>query len=111
MSRRSRHPDRGSATIWLLAVGFVVVSIGIAAALVGVARTNRHRAQAAADLGALAGAPYAITGAGTACARAGDIVTANGARLLDCRVDGLYLVVTAGVGPARAAARAGPVSG
>src|SRR5206468_1321308 len=52
-----------------------------------------------------------VTVAGTACARAGDIVAANGARLLDCRVDGLDLVVSAGVGPARAAARAGPVPG
>ena len=104
-------PDRGSASIWLLAVGFVVVSVGTAAALVGVARTDRHRAQAAADLGALAGARYAIAGTGTACARAGEIVSANGARLLDCRLEGLDLVVTAGLGPARAAARAGPVSG
>jgi secretion/DNA translocation related TadE-like protein len=101
--------DRGSASIWLLAVGFVVVAVGLGAALVGVALTDRHRAQVAADLGALAGARYAVDGAGTACERAGRIVAANRARLVECRLDGLDLVITAQVGPARAAARAGPV--
>jgi secretion/DNA translocation related TadE-like protein len=101
--------DRGSASIWLLAVGFVVVAVGIGAALVGVALTDRHRARVAADLGALAGARYAVDGTGPACERAGRIVAANGGWLVECRLDGLDLVVTAQVGPARAAARAGPV--
>jgi secretion/DNA translocation related TadE-like protein len=77
--------------------------------LVGVAVTDRHRAQVAADLGALAGARYAVDGAGTVCGHAGEIVAANGGRLVKCRLDGLDLVVTAQVGPARATARAGPV--
>jgi secretion/DNA translocation related TadE-like protein len=102
--------DRGSASIWLLAVGFVVVSLGIGVALVGTAATHRHRAQVAADLGALAGARWAVLGAGTACDRAGRIVAANGGRLVACRLDGLDLVVTAGVGPALAVARAGPAA-
>jgi secretion/DNA translocation related TadE-like protein len=101
--------DRGSASVWLLAVGFVIVAVGIGAALVGAAVTDRHRAQVAADLGALAGARYAVDGAGAACGHAGDPVVANGGRLVDCRLDGLDLLVTAQVGPARAAARAGPV--
>jgi secretion/DNA translocation related TadE-like protein len=101
--------DRGSASIWLLAVGFVVVAVGIGAALVGVALTDRHRARVAADLGALAGARWAVDGADTACERAGGIVAANGARLVACRLDGLDIEVTAQVGPARASARAGPV--
>jgi len=103
------EPDRGSASIWLLAIGFVVVSVGIGAALVGSALTDRHRAQVAADLGALAGARYATDGAGVACDRAGRIVAANGGRLVDCRLDGFDLIVSADVGLARARARAGPV--
>src|SRR5439155_20249242 len=103
-------PDRGSASIWLLAAGFVVVSLGMGVALVGAAATDRHQAQVAADLGALAGARYAVLGAGTACDRAGRIVAANGGRLVACRLDGLDVAVPAGVRPALASARAGPVA-
>jgi secretion/DNA translocation related TadE-like protein len=101
--------DRGSASVWLLAVGLVVVSVGLGAVEVGVALTDRHRAQVAADLGALAGARYAKDGASTACARAEEVVGANGAKLVACQLDGLDLMVTTQVGPARATARAGPV--
>jgi secretion/DNA translocation related TadE-like protein len=114
--RRSRPAarDRGSASIWLLCVGCVVVAFGLAGALAAAAATGRHRAQAAADLGALAGAPYAVNGSSVACTRAAAIVEANGARLADCRVEGVDLIVVAelsvaGVGTARGAARAGPV--
>jgi secretion/DNA translocation related TadE-like protein len=103
--------DRGSASIWLLAVGLVVVAVGLGAVEVGVALTNRHRAQVAADLGALAGARYAVDGASVACARAGEVVIANGATLVACELDGFDLTVGAQVGPARATARAGPLLG
>jgi secretion/DNA translocation related TadE-like protein len=106
--------DRGSASVWLLCAGLVVLSFGLTGALAAAAATGRHRAQAAADLGALAGARYAVDGEPTACARAAAIVAANGARVAGCRLDGLDLVVTAevpvaGVGTARGVARAGPV--
>ncbi|TML25620.1 MAG: hypothetical protein E6G35_11950, partial [Actinobacteria bacterium] len=101
--------DRGSASVWLLATGFVVVSVALGAVEVGVALGNRHQAQVAADLGALAGARYAVDGAGTACARAGEIVAANHARLVDCQLDDLDLTVSTQVGPAWARARAGPL--
>ncbi|MGH3680628.1 MAG: Rv3654c family TadE-like protein, partial [Natronosporangium sp.] len=77
-----------------------------------------HRAQSAADLAALAGAARAVAGQTAACARAGEIVAANGARLSHCRLDGLDLTVTVEVAPpagaglhrtALATARAGPV--
>src|SRR2546430_14504801 len=101
--------DRGSASIWLLAVGFVVVSVGLGAALVGVALTDRHRARVAADLGALAGTRYAVDGAGTACEHAGRIVARNGARLGVCLFAGLFRLGSPSVRPARggAADRAG----
>ena len=79
---------------------------------------DRHQAQVAADFAALAGAAYAINGETVACARAGELATANGAQLTGCRLDGLDLAVTVAVpvtgpaavaGPATATARAGPI--
>jgi secretion/DNA translocation related TadE-like protein len=107
--------DRGSATLWVLAVGILLVAGGMAGALVGAARTGRQQAGAAADLGALAGAARVIEGADAACGRAGQLVAANGGRLTACTVDGLDLVVTVEVlvsplqRAAVASARAGPV--
>jgi len=106
--------DRGSGSVWLLGVGLAVVLFGGMVAHVELAIVARHRAEAAADLGALAGAVRAAEGADAACARAGLLVAANGARLAGCRVDGLDVTVTAdvdlpdGIGPAHATARAGP---
>lgn len=106
--------DRGSASVWLLCAASVVVAFGLAGALGAAAATARHRAQAAADLGALAGARYVVDGPSVACARAAAIVEANGARMSDCRLDGVDLVVVAkltvaGLGTATGTARAGPV--
>jgi secretion/DNA translocation related TadE-like protein len=103
--------------VCLLGVAAVVVAVALACVSAGAAMTARHRAQLAADLGALAGARYAVVGEPTACAHASAIVAANGGSLTGCRLDGLDLVVTAevdmsgvppGIGPARASARAGP---
>jgi secretion/DNA translocation related TadE-like protein len=111
--------DRGAASIFVLAVGLVLVAAGLAGAAVGAARVGRHQARTAADLGALAGAARAIEGSAAACARAAQLVSVNGARLASCRVDGLEIVVVAEVvvtplpgltRHATAAARAGPLS-
>jgi secretion/DNA translocation related TadE-like protein len=106
--------ERGSASVWLLCAGLLVVAFGLTGAIAAAAATGRHRAQAAADLGALDGARYAVDGEGVACARAALLVAANGARMTACRLDGLDLVVAAevpvaGAGTARGVARAGPV--
>ncbi|MGI5147037.1 Rv3654c family TadE-like protein [Plantactinospora sp. CA-294935] len=112
--------DRGSATVWLLAVGLVLVVFSLGAAAIGVARVARHQARVAADLGALAGAAYALDGPDRACARAAAIAAANSARITGCTLDGFDLQVTAEVTVeplpgmtrvARATARAGPVRG
>ena len=106
--------DRGSGSVWMLGVGLAVVLLGGAMAHVGSAIVARHRAETAADLGALAGAVRAVEGADVACARAGQFVAMNGARLVGCRLDGFDLTVTVevdlpdGIGPAHATARAGP---
>jgi secretion/DNA translocation related TadE-like protein len=110
--------DGGAATIFVLATGLVIVLMGVAGAAVGAARIGRHRAQAAADLGALAGAARAIEGTAAACERAGRFVVVNGGRATSCEVTGLEIVVRTEVivtplpgvtRHATAAARAGPV--
>lgn len=112
--------DRGSASLWLLAVGLVLVAAGVAGAAVGAARVGRHQARVAADLGALAGAARALDGPGPACARAAELASGNGGRLVSCTVDGLDLQITVEVSVtplpgltriARSTARAGPVRG
>ncbi|NJC82028.1 flp pilus-assembly TadE/G-like family protein [Planosporangium mesophilum] len=110
--------DRGSASLWLLGVALAVLAFAGAVAAAGSVLVARHRAQAAADLGALAGAVLAVDGEPAACDRAGQVVAANGAGLVACRLDGLDVVISAQAepvslgrpfGPARAWARAGPV--
>lgn len=111
--------DRGAATILVLALGLVFVAAGIGGAAVCSAQVGRHTARNAADLGALAGATRAVYGTTEACARAARFVTANGARMTSCTVDGLEIVVRAEVmveplpgleRHAEATSRAGPVS-
>jgi secretion/DNA translocation related TadE-like protein len=95
----------------------LVVCLGLGA--VGVAVLGRHRAQAGADLAALAGAAALPAGVESACTRARDLVRSMHAALTRCEREALDLVVTVDVtvqlgrwrlGPARAGARAGPVS-
>ncbi|MEV6600346.1 Rv3654c family TadE-like protein [Actinoplanes sp. NPDC051346] len=116
----SRAADRGAASIFVLAVGLVLVAGGVAGAAVGAARVGRHEARTAADLGALAGAMRAIEGRQVACTRATELVTANDGRVTSCRLDGLDVVieVETDVTPlpgltthASATARAGPIRG
>jgi secretion/DNA translocation related TadE-like protein len=111
--------DRGAASVWVLAVGLVLVAAGLAGAAVGAVRLARQRAVVAADLAALAGAARAVDGTAVACGRAGEFAAHNGARLVSCTLDGLDLVVTVELtatplpGLTRripAAARAGPVA-
>jgi secretion/DNA translocation related TadE-like protein len=99
----------------VLAIAMVAVLLCVtgAGAYVGSVVVARHRAQAAADLAALAAAALLPSGVGAACARA--TAVARGMRVDDvgCRVDDLDVVVTVQVavvfaGMARAAARAGP---
>ncbi|MEJ3749755.1 Rv3654c family TadE-like protein [Actinomycetes bacterium KLBMP 9797] len=112
-----RPRDRGAATLWVLAIGLVLVVAGMAGASVGAARVARHEARVAADLGALAGAMRVLGGAEVACARAAEVVARNGGRLTQCAVDGFDLIVAVEVPvtpmpgltrTARGEARAGP---
>ncbi|MFG1718181.1 Rv3654c family TadE-like protein [Micromonospora chalcea] len=95
-SRRTAA-ERGGATVCLLAIGLVFVLVGMFGAALGAARCARHQARNAADLGALAGAGRVLNGVEGACARAAELVAANGGRMTGCRADGLDLIVTARV--------------
>ena len=96
----------------------VLLAITAGGAYVGSAVIARHRAQAAADLAAVAAAVHLADGTGAACSQASVLARAMSAAVTHCEVEGLDVVVTVetsvpiariGVGPARATARAGPV--
>lgn len=80
MSWRS---DRGSATIWVLGLGAVILAAAMTTVVRGSAVLARHRLERAADLSALAAAQQ-IGHAGQPCAAASRIATANAATLVSC---------------------------
>jgi secretion/DNA translocation related TadE-like protein len=93
----------------------VLLSITGGGAYLGSAVVARHRAQAAADLAALAAAARLAAGPEAACARAKAVAGQMRVSTTGCDVDDLDVVVTVDVrlavggwGSARAAARAGP---
>lgn len=93
-----------------------LAAITLAGVQIGSAVVARHRAQAGADMAALAAAMWLPRGAEGACRQAAAVSRAMGAVLSRCDVDELDVVVAVDVatgrllgGPAHAAARAGPV--
>ena len=84
-----RQPSRSEAGVATVAaaatVGFVLL---VAAALVqvGLVVAAKHRAQAAADLAALAGSAATLRGA-DGCTTARAVARRNGARVASCRAD------------------------
>ncbi|WP_197042511.1 Rv3654c family TadE-like protein [Microbispora rosea] len=110
--------ERGSATIWTIALMTAVWAMAMVVVQVGVARVARHRAQSAADLGALGAARVALAVPDEACRRAGAITVANGASLRSCSLSGgvaevavtvRFVVPLLGPATATASASAGPV--
>jgi len=114
-----RRDDRGVATVaavGLLVMLLVVTWISVGCVNVAVAA---HRAGAAADLAALAGAQALRVGA-DACAAVGPVAAHNGGRVTACAVEGADVRVTVEVdtpamvglvwSPA-SSARAGPAVG
>jgi len=106
------------ASVVAAAMMAVVMALTVGGALVGSAVIARHRAQAAADLAALAAAGRLVSGPQAACASAESLATAMSATVAACAVEELDVVVTTevpvrlgrwGVHVARASARAGPV--
>lgn len=98
----------------LLAAALAAVAVG--GIWIGSALIARHRAQAAADLAALAGAGRVAAGPTAVCRQAAEVAALMTASLRECRVEGIDVVVVVSAlpggslgGVARAAARAGPV--
>jgi secretion/DNA translocation related TadE-like protein len=96
----------------------IVVSIVMGAMVVGSAVVARHRAQASADLAALAAAERMVSGGEAACSEAASVAGAMRTVVTTCRTEELDVIVSVevpvdlgrwGLGSARAAARAGPV--
>ncbi|MEU8173509.1 Rv3654c family TadE-like protein [Microbispora hainanensis] len=110
--------ERGSATIWTIALMIAVWAVAMVVVQVGVARVARHRAQSAADLGALGAARVALAVPDEACHRAEAITAANGAALRSCSLSGgvaevvvtmRFVVPLLGSATATASASASPV--
>ena len=118
MRRRGPSDERGSATVWVIALSAVLAVLAAAVVLVGSATVARHRAGTAADLAALAAAGRAVLGEPDACDLADRVARANAAALVSCSVDGSSVVDVRvdvpvrlgglGVHVASARARAGP---
>lgn len=96
----------------------VLLALTVGAVYVGSAVVARHRAQAAADLAALAAAQRLVDGSVAACMHATSLARAMRITVTQCVVEDLDVVVTVnapvalgrfGAGPASATARAGPV--
>jgi secretion/DNA translocation related TadE-like protein len=96
----------------------ILLALTIGGVYVGSAVIARHRAQAAADLAAVAAAVHLADGTRAACSRASALALAMRMAVTHCVVENLDVVVTVetsvplgriAVGPARATARAGPV--
>ncbi|QIG44894.1 flp pilus-assembly TadE/G-like family protein [Nocardioides anomalus] len=114
--RPADQRDRGSATLFALAVIGLLALVGGALGVVA-AMVHAHRvAQSAADLAALAGAQALVRGADP-CSAAATIATANGATLDTCATTAADVTVQVSVrGPhwlaqrhdLSAQARAGP---
>lgn len=77
--------ERGSATIWVLACGALLMAVALVGTVRGVAVLARHRAESSADLTALAAAGQ-IGISDRACEVAARIAAANRTRLTSCRI-------------------------
>lgn len=113
----SRHGfgDAGVATVFACFGLLVLLVVAGAGVQIGAAVVARHRAQAAADLAALAAAVAGVEpDDGDPCAAAESVVRRNHAVMAECRLDGGDVVVRVEapvtvIGTAVAEARAGPV--
>ncbi|MCK9895155.1 Rv3654c family TadE-like protein [Frankia sp. AgB32] len=82
----AEHRDGGSATVWLLAMMFALLSLAGVAFTVTVIGGVRQRAAGAADLAALSAAGTPPADEGSVCAVAARVSAANGGRLVSCHI-------------------------
>lgn len=109
--------DRGVATVWAAGAIAVLVSVAAFALHLGEAMVIRHRAEAAADLAALAAATRAVPGEHYACAQARRVTDRMRVQLVSCELHGWDALISVAaqptgwlgvLGPATAHSRAGP---
>ncbi|MGH3568894.1 MAG: Rv3654c family TadE-like protein [Pseudonocardia sp.] len=109
--------DAGVATVWAAVAVTAVLGLLLVGLDLGSVIAARHRAEAAADLAALAAAGHAVHGEVPACARARRVVEQMGGRTSVCHLSGWDALVeveigvqstTVAVGAAVGRARAGP---
>lgn len=114
---RGWRDERGAATVAACLALTALLAVTLLIGQVGAVIIARHRAQAAADLGALAAAGALSSGPGDACAQARDIGRRMSVRVPACTVADWDVTVvaeiTASLGPfgtrvVSATARAGP---
>jgi secretion/DNA translocation related TadE-like protein len=89
----------GAATVLAIGLSSVLLVVLGVASVVADLLAARQRAAAAADLGALAGAPAVLRGEVEACDAAALVVRANGGALRACAVDGEDVRVVVSVRP------------
>ncbi|WP_307597277.1 Rv3654c family TadE-like protein [Nocardia pseudobrasiliensis] len=118
LGTRSRRGEEGGATVLACLAVVALLALTLLTAQLGAVVAGRHRAQAVADLGALAAAGALADGERAGCVKAEEIVRRMRAALLECDVVGWDVTlrvetsVAAGllvVRPVQAMARAGPV--
>lgn len=91
-----RHDQRGAATVLVVAMLGVLLLVGAASGVVAAIFVAQRKAQAAADLAALAGAATLADLARSTrdpCVVAADVAVANDATLGSCSVEGHDVVV------------------
>ena len=85
--------DRGSASVLVVAVLALVAAMTFAALQLAAVSVSRHRAAAAADLAAIAGAVASPTTPVAICGLARHVASLNGAEVTECRPDGTSVLV------------------
>lgn len=88
----SHEPERGSASMLVVSLIGVILLLGMAAAFMTAGAAAHRRAQAGADLAALAGA-VALQRGDDACAAAGQVAGSNTAEVTSCVVEGEDVVL------------------
>lgn len=87
-----RQHERGAVTVLAVALLGLILLVGVALGVAAAMVVDHRRAQAAADLAALAGATAHQRGE-DGCGAAGRVAVANGGTLGGCRVEGDAVVV------------------
>ena len=91
--------DRGSGTVFAVAIVALVAALALFATALGGAMVARHRAGSAADLAALAAADSVARAEADPCIAAARVATLHGASLTACSVHGSVVDVVVEMAP------------